>query len=59
MSYNVRFPFEQLTQLSISVSNVQNQVNDLANVITQLTQHITALENEPAYTLPLMLHSPN
>jgi len=52
MSYTVRFPFEQLNQLSETVNNLVLQVNNLSVVVGQLSQHITTIEGEPGYVLP-------
>ena len=52
MSYTVRFPFEQLNQLSDTVSKLVIQVNNLTSVMTQLSQNITTLEGEPGFVLP-------
>ena len=52
MSYTVRFPFEQLNQLSETVTKLVTQVTNLTVVLNQLTQHITIIENEPGYVLP-------
>ena len=52
MSYSVRFPWEKLNELSTTVTNLLTQVSDLSTAVTFLTQHLTQLENEPAYSLP-------
>ena len=52
MSYTVRFPFEQLNQLSDTVTKLVNQVNTLTGIVNQLSQNITTLEGEPGYVLP-------
>ena len=59
MSYSVRFPWEKLNELSTTVTNLLTQVSDLSTAVTFLTQHLTQLENEPAYSLPPMPHSLN